>query len=189
MALLKSLYESFRTSGQFASGRRAFLIKNYEEALGHFQKVAAKRTAYVFTSGNFRESVWSYIGRCHYCLGKFAEARHALERAMFADADDHLARIFMGLTFARQGDDANGVREMERGLKGLNEWIENENSRDASSSFWDAGQEIRKEIASCFAMISAKKRDQQNLIGSVEWIGLKMEDEIDQVRRDKRRDE
>jgi hypothetical protein len=36
-------------------------------------------------------------------------------------------------------------------------------------------------------MISAKKPDRQKLIESAEWIGMKIEDEIDQVRRDKRR--
>jgi hypothetical protein len=38
-------------------------------------------------------------------------------------------------------------------------------------------------------MISANKPDQQILIESAEWIGLKMEDEVDQVRRDRRRDD
>jgi hypothetical protein len=36
-------------------------------------------------------------------------------------------------------------------------------------------------------MISVKKPDRQKLIESAEWIGLKIEDEIDQVQRDRRR--
>jgi tetratricopeptide (TPR) repeat protein len=182
-----SACDSFRTSGQFASGRRAFLVKNYEEALGHFQKVADKKPGYVFESMNLREGVWTYLGRCQYYLGKFAEARYALERAILTDRDDYFARLFMGLTLARQGDNANGFREMERGLTGLNEWIEYENSRDPSRSFWDPDHEIRKEIASSLTMISAKKPDRRKLIESAKWVGQKMEDEIDQVRRDARR--
>jgi hypothetical protein len=42
-----SACDSFRTAGQFASGRRAFLTKNYQEALGHFQKVTDKNPNYV----------------------------------------------------------------------------------------------------------------------------------------------
>jgi len=189
MVWLISACDSFRTSGQFASGRRAFLVKNYEVALGNFQKVADKNPGYVFTSSNYREGVWTYLGRCQYYLGKFAEAQHSLERAVAADGDDHMARVFMGLTLARQGDDTNGFREMERGLKGLEEWIEYENSRDPAKSFWDPGHQIRKEIASGLAMIFGKTPDRHKLIESAEWIGLKMEDEIDQVRRDKRRDD
>lgn len=187
MALLNSLFQSFRTSGRFASGRRAFVAKNYEEALEHFQKVADKRSDYVFESINFRESVWTYLGRCQYYLGKLADARYSLERAIVADGDDYLAPVFMGLTLSRKGDDANGFRELGRGLKGLRDWIEYENGRDPSRSFWDPNHEIRKEIASILAMISTKTLDRQKLLESAEWIGLKMEDEIDQVRCDARR--
>ena len=87
-------------------------------------------------SGNFRESVWTYLGRCQYHLGNLDDARFSLERALAVYGDDYLARVFMGLTVARQGDDTNGFRELERGLKGLEEWIEYENSRDPAKSFW-----------------------------------------------------
>lgn len=187
MGLLDSVFQSFRNAGRFASGRRAFLVKNYEEALGHFQKVADKRPGYVFMSGNFRESVWTYMGRCQYHLGKLPDARFSLEHALAAHGDDYLARVFMGLTLACQGDEADGFREMERGLKGLDEWLEYENSRDPSQSLWDPGDQIRKEIAGSLALISGKKPDREKLIESAEWIGVKMEDEIGQVRRDKRR--
>jgi hypothetical protein len=36
-------------------------------------------------------------------------------------------------------------------------------------------------------MISAKKPDRQKLIESAEWVGQKMEDEIDEARRQERR--
>lgn len=187
MLWLFSACESFRTAGQFASGRRAFLAKNYEEALGHFHKVSKTKPGYVFTASNYREGVWTYIGRCQYYLGRFADARQSLEHAISADNDDYLARIFLGLTLARQEDRINGVREMERGLAGLNGWIEYENSRNPSKSLWDPNLEIRKEITSSLAMISRKEPDRQKLIELVEWIGLKMEYEIEQVRRDERR--
>ena len=95
--------------------------------------------------------------------------------------------MLLGLTLARQEDDANGNRQLERGLRGLNDWIEYENSRDPSKSFWDPNQQIRKEIASALAMLSGGNPDMVGVLESVEWIGLKIEDEVDQVRRDRRR--
>ena len=187
MLWLFSACDSFRTAGHFASGRRAFLANNHEEALGHFQKVSKNKPGYVFTASNYREGVWTYVGRCQYYLGRFADARQSLEHAIIADSDDYLARIFLGLTLARQGDGINGATEMQRGLAGLNAWIDYENSRDPSKSFWDPNREIRKEITSSLAMVSRNNPDRQKLIETVEWIGLKMEYEIEQVRRDERR--
>jgi tetratricopeptide (TPR) repeat protein len=187
MVWLFSGCDSFRTGREFASGRRAFLVKNYERALGHFRKVADKKPDYVFSSVNFREGVWTYIGRCQYHLGKLADARYSLEQAIAVNGEDYLARVFMGLTLARQGVEANGFREMARGLKGLHDWIEYENSRDPSKAFWDPEHEIRNEIARDFALLSGKEPERETLIESAEWIGQKMEDEIEHVRRQDRR--
>jgi tetratricopeptide (TPR) repeat protein len=187
MAWLISACDYFRTGGQFAAGRRAFLAKNYGAALDYFEKVAEAKPNYLFEAVNFRASVWTYLGRCQYHLDKLADARYSLERALTANGDDYLARIFMGLTLTRAGDDANGVREMERGLKGLHDWIEYENSRDPVKAFWDPRSEMRKEIGDALTIISGKKPDRQKLIASAEWIGQTMEDEIEQVRRQERR--
>jgi hypothetical protein len=95
----------------------------------------------------------------------------------------------LGLALARQGDDANGFRELERGLTGLRDWIEYENNSNPFKSFWDPNQEIRKEIVEALALISGKTPDRQKLIESAEWIGEKMEEEIDEVRRQESRPE
>jgi tetratricopeptide (TPR) repeat protein len=187
MAWLISACDSFRIGGQFAAGRRAFLARDHAKALGYFAKVAAAKPDYVFEAANFRASVWTYLGRCQYHLRKLADARYSLERALTANGDDYLARVFMGLTLARAGDDANGFREMERGLKGLHDWIEYENSRDPVKAFWDPRSEMRKEIGNALAIISEKKPDREKFIASAEWIGQTVEDEIEQVRRQERR--
>jgi tetratricopeptide (TPR) repeat protein len=174
MTWLASLLGSFRAAGLFASGRRAFLVGNYREALEHFEKLVATKPNYIFTSGNFRQGVWSYIGRCHYFLGAFAEARHGLERAIVADDHDHLARLFIGLTFARRGDYSDAARELARGIEGLGQWIENENSRDTLELPWDPTNGIRRQIIASLAMISGKQPDWPKLIESAEWIGAKM---------------
>ncbi len=187
MALFFSAREAFQTAGEFAAGRGEFLAKNYETALVHFEKVAKADPDYVFVSVSFRESVWTYLGRCLYRLGKLADARQSFERALIINGDDYLARIFIALALVREGEDATGFRELERGLRGLQDWIDDKNETGISEAAWDPGQELRSEIAAMLKSLSAKSRDKQRLIESSEWIGRKMEDEIDEVRREESR--
>jgi hypothetical protein len=49
----------------------------------------------------FREGVWTYVGRASYETENYAAARQALERASARYGDDHLAKIYLGLTLAR----------------------------------------------------------------------------------------
>ncbi len=55
--------------------------------------MADKKPDYVFTSGYFCESVWTYLGRCQYHLGKLADARFSFDRALVAVNDDYLGRV------------------------------------------------------------------------------------------------
>ena len=178
---------SFRIAGQFQSGRRAFLAKKYEDAFKYFQQVGQSNPDYVFVSRNFRESIWTFVGRARYNLGQLAEARQSLERAGFSNQDDCLARLFLGLTFARGNDHSNGQREIESGLRGLYDWIEQANSADPFNALWDPQREIRVEIEKYLAKIANKEVDWQELIASGEWLGQRMENEIDLVRRDEGR--
>ena len=182
-----SALRAFRVAGGFQSGRRAFLGKNYEKALKYFQQAAQRNPNYVFVSGNFREGIWTFIGRAQYNLERFAEARQSLERAVAANANDCLARLFLGLTFAREHEPAKGRRELESGLRCLYGWIEQANSNDSFNAFWDPQREIRAAVERCLAQISNNELDDQTLIASGEWLGQRMEEEIDQVRRDENR--
>ena len=49
------------------------------------------------------------------------EARKALERARTREEDD-VAKVYLGLVLARSGDYDRGLKEMEAGLRGINEW-------------------------------------------------------------------
>jgi tetratricopeptide (TPR) repeat protein len=187
MGLFETVFGSFWTAGQFASGRRAFIAGKYAEALALFQRVAAQKPDYIFSSGNFRQGLWSYIGRCHYYLGEFADARYAFERALIALHDDHLAHLSMGLTLARQRDYTNATREIVAGMEGLRNWIEDENSRDPSDAPWDPRNDIGKEIIASLAAVHDKNPDWPKLIERAEFIALKTENEIELVRRDRSR--
>ena len=187
MSTILSACDSFNAGTEFSSGRRAFMAKKYGEALPHFQKVADTKPDYVFESLNFRQSVWSYLGRAQYLTSKTGEARGSLERALTANPNEPLARIYYGLTLARGGDEANGAPELKRGLKALQDWLEYENAHNASQTMWDPNREIRKEIGTTLSGIDNQSLPPRALIENGEWIGWAMEEEIDKVRRDKTR--
>jgi tetratricopeptide (TPR) repeat protein len=184
---------SFQAAGQVQSGRRALLINNPEQALANFQQAAASSPNYVYESGLFREGIWTYVGRAQYATGKLQEARQSLERALAAYKDDYLAKLYLGLTLARSDDLSMGLKEIDSGMKGLHDWLEYINASRPYTAYWDPAREIRSELEKDLAMISGKDIDWPQLITSAEWIGQKMEDEMDKVKRDElehyRRDE
>ena len=183
MVLVVTGCEAYRVAGQFQSGRQAFVARKYDEALAYFQQVAAANPTYMFQSVLYRQGIWSYLGRAQYHVGKLSEARQSLEKALALYPDDYLARIYLGLIFARSGDNASGVREMENGMKGLHGWLEYMESSQPHSSLWDPRREIRTAIEKALAMTSRKEITWQELASSGEWLGPRMEDEIDRVRR------
>jgi tetratricopeptide (TPR) repeat protein len=187
MKFLWSLFRSYKSAGQFQAGRRLFLAKRWEEALAHFEKVAQSDGRYIFKSGLFRQGIWTYIGRAQYNLRRLSEARYSLELALDSCKDDHLARLCWGLTLARSGDEANGVRAIDEAMKGLHQWLEYINSSRPFDPFWDPLREIRSAIANDLGMIESKNVNCEQLIVNAEWLGQKMEDEIDCVRRQESR--
>ena len=54
------------------------------------------------------------------------------------------------------------------------------------NAFWDPRGELRSAITNEIAMLSGGDIHWPTLIANVEWIGEKMEQEIDAVRRDQR---
>jgi tetratricopeptide (TPR) repeat protein len=187
LILLLAGCAAYQVAGQVQSGRQALLINNSEQALAYFQQAAQSDPNFIFQSGLYRETIWTYVGRSQYNLGQLNEARQSLEKALSLYPDDYLARIYLGLTLLRSGEDPRGLKELEAGMKGLNDWIDDINRAMPFTAFWDPQLEIRNEIEKNLQMISGKDVDRQQLISSAEWIGKRMEEEIDLVRRDEQR--
>jgi tetratricopeptide (TPR) repeat protein len=178
---------SFQVAGQVQSGRQALLINKPQDALTYFQQAAESNPNYIFESGLYREGIWTYVGRAQYSLGRLQEARRSLEKALSIYPDDCLARIYLGLTLLRSSEDAQGLKELDSGMKGLYDWLDYMNRTTPFTAFWDPRREIRSEIEKDLDMLSSKDLDRQQLISSAEWIGQRMEQEIDLVRRDEQR--
>ena len=170
------------------SGRQALLAGNMERALPYFQEVAEARPDYIYESVLFRESIWTYVGRSQYALGMLEPARSSFQRALSIYRDDYLARIYLGLTLARTGDQSQGLKEIQSGMQGLHDWLEYMERSRPFTAYWDPLREIRSQLEKNLAMISGKDIAWDQLIASGEWIGKRMEEEIDNVRRDERRE-
>ena len=186
ISILPFLYSctSARLAGEMQTGRQALLKNQPDVASTYFQHVAETDPNYVMRHGGFQEGVWTYVGRAQYLTGNFPEARQSLEKALSRDNDDYLARLYLGLTLARSGDQTRGLKEIEGGMKGIFHQLQLIIAYNTPGQYWDPDGKIRAEIQRSLAVIAGKEIDWQKLISSGEWVGLKMEEESDMARRD-----
>jgi tetratricopeptide (TPR) repeat protein len=187
LAVFFSACASFAVGGQFSAGRRALLAGDPETALQYFQPVAEQNPDYVYVIQNYRQSIWTYLGRAQYEDKRYQEARASLERALAINKDDSAARVYLGLTQIRLGDTARGLKELAAGMKDLYEWIEYMNRTRPFQAFWDPTYQIRKQIDQNLAAIESRDVNLQEQIANAEWVGKMFEEELDKVREDERR--
>jgi tetratricopeptide (TPR) repeat protein len=157
-----------------------------ETALAYFYSAAEKDPNYVYATGSSpKQGVWSYVGRTEYLTGRFPQARQTLERALATPREEDIARLYLGLTLAREGDRQQGLKEIESGMRGITSFLDylNQAQRFSIGQYWDPGRDIRKAIQNNLAMISGKDLDWQTLFADTEWVGLRMEIESDLARR------
>ena len=96
---------SLQTGGEVQWGRQALLEGKNEAALGYFYSAAQRDPNYVYKTGSSpRQGVWSYVGRSEYLTGRFPDARKNLERAISSNREEDIARLYLGLTLASEGD-------------------------------------------------------------------------------------
>jgi hypothetical protein len=68
--------------GQFTSGRQALIRGDAATAVDRFQRVAGLDPNYQVGSVDFRQSIWTYLGRAQYSLGNLPAAKESLEKAL-----------------------------------------------------------------------------------------------------------
>jgi len=175
---------SLQVAGEVQSGRQAWLKGNDETALAYFQSAAEKNPNYMYGTA-LQQGIWSYVGRSEYATGRLPQARKTLERALSTNRDEDIARLYLGLTLAREGDRQTGLKEIESGMRGISNWLDyiNEAHRFSFGQFWDPGRDIRSAIQRDLGMISGRDLDWQTLIADGEWLGKRMEEESDLARR------
>ena len=178
----------FQTSTEIQAGRLALMIGKPQVALAHFRQAAELDPDYITRFTPFKEGVWTYVGRASYETENYPAARQALEKASARYGNDHLAKLFLGLTLAREGDRQRAQQELERGMKGLHDWLEDlsQTLRFSYGQYWDPQREIRSELQAGLAGLSSKELDWANLIARGEKVGKRMEEEIDRAAQAER---
>jgi tetratricopeptide (TPR) repeat protein len=92
---------SFESQSEFLAGRRALLRGEPDNALSYFERVTRSNATFVSDSVSPRKSIWTYVGRAQYNSGRYTEARSAFEKALSHLSEDHVARLYYGLTLLR----------------------------------------------------------------------------------------
>jgi len=176
---------AYQIAGQVQRGRVALSAKDNQAALAYFLEAAKSDPQYVYRYLGFSEGIWTYLGRAQYATRRYGEARQSLERALNADQYDIQARLYLGLTLARGDDPSAGLREIRAGMKGIYDWLDYVNAARRFESRWDPGREMRGAIEKELAETANK--DPAQLIATGEWLGERLEREVDFVREDEQR--
>src|SRR6266481_5428300 len=183
LSVLLSACAAVRGGGDVEQGRQALLAGNYQAALGSFQNAEQADPNYIY-GAELREGVSSFLGRAQYLTGNYAQARQTLEKDLRQHRSDNLARLYLGLTLYRLGDQKAALTNIQRGMEGINNWLNylNTNFAQEFGQGWDAGGTIRAGIKSDLAMISSGKIDWPKLIADGERLGIAIEQEEDNFR-------
>jgi tetratricopeptide (TPR) repeat protein len=161
------------------AGRNALQSDRSNEAVGYLARAAAQDPNYTLTNP-LSEGVLTLLGRAYYETGQDASARATLEKALARDKDDHVARLYLGLTLVRAGERERGAKEIQSGLRGVHDQLEYLAADSYSGIFWDPTRMLRNNIKATLA----QKTDSPEVIASAHHIGTLVDREIDLARRD-----
>ena len=173
LEVLLSACAATRGAGDVVQGKEALLAGNYQDALGYFQLAEQADPNYIYGT-ELMEGVSSFLGRAQYLTGNYPQARQTLQKALSQHRSDNIARLYLGLTLYRLGDQKAALTNIRAGMNGINNWLEylNTNFALAFGQDWDPGGTIRAGIRSDLEMISSGKIDWPKLIADGERLGI-----------------
>src|SRR6185503_20830738 len=164
---------TFQANTELLKGRTALLRGKPLEAIPHLEQATMLDGTIRYST--LLESAWTYLGRAYYEAKKYPQARHALERAIAANEDDGFARLYLGLTLARQDDHDAGRKEALLGLKILNDALEFIVYNTADGVYWDPSGNLRKELSSAQRDVTAANPSLGRLLERLEALGTAVE--------------
>jgi tetratricopeptide (TPR) repeat protein len=187
LSIWLSACASFQVAGDIAHGRQALIAGDNQAALGYFQAAEQVDPAYIYGT-ELRQGVLSYLGRAQYLTGNYAQARSTLETALSQNQSDNIARLYLGLTLARQGETQKALPDIDSAMKGIYDFLSyiTDTFSFGYGQYWDPGRDIRSATERDRAMIASGKIDWPTLIADGESIALKTEREPDQARQNRR---
>ena len=188
-ALVLSGCASWEAGGKVERGRYALLRGDSQLAASYFESATKIDANYMNSlAGPINEGVWTYLGRAYYNNGDYKAALKALEQARESHPGDPFAPLYLGLALAKDGDRQRAVKEIHVGLTRLNASVEDMARNSLQRVYWDPGNRISAQIQKDLASINSKEFNWNDLIASAEQVGLEIEEEVNIVRREMRRD-
>jgi tetratricopeptide (TPR) repeat protein len=118
----------------------------------------------------------------------FDLSREAESQLRKAGADarllDEIKKIRAETVGKNEPQTARAAKELAAALTGLRDDLDSFIATTTQGRFWDPGGELRKEIRNGLTLLSGRDQDWKKIIVNGEWLGEKLEDEIDRARRD-----
>jgi len=187
LAFVSGCGAGFQGGSDVAQGRQAMFRGDYPTALSYFQSAQQAGPNYVYGT-ELREGTLSFLGRAQYLNGQLPAARGTLRQALTQHKSDNAARLYLGLTLAREGDRKAAVVDIESGLKGMRDLVNYIANTFSSSfgSFWDSNGSLRKSITANLTTIASGNFDWPTLIANCEKIAMNYEQVEDQANQDQR---
>jgi tetratricopeptide (TPR) repeat protein len=182
LPVLLVIYGCLGVGGDVQSGRNALQTGRPNDAIGYLTRAAAADPDYKIPY-RVGVGVLVYLGRAYLETGKDTEARQTLERAVQVDNDDPLAHLYLGIALVKTGEGERGRKEIESGLKSIDDTLEYIAGDLIYGFYWDPNMQIRNDIRRSLAA----KLDNAQLIIAGEHIGAQFDEEIDKARRDQAR--
>lgn len=118
----------------------------------------------------------------------FDLSRDAESQLRKAGADarllDEIRKIRAETASKNENPTARAAKELAAALAGLRDELDSFIATTTQGKFWDPGGELRKEIRDGLTLLSGRDQDWKKIIVNGEWLGEKLEEEIDRARRD-----
>jgi len=186
LLLLTTGCATFQANSELLYGRTALLRGLPLEAIPHFERATALDGTIKYS--DLQEGGWTYLGRAYYGAGKYPQARQALERAISVNNKDDFARLYLGLTLARQNDHDASRKEALHGLKDLHEGLDYIVYNTSDGTYWDPSGNLRRELQTAQRELSAANPQMDQRLERLEALGAAVEEEINLARLDRSRD-
>ena len=164
------------------AGRNALQTGRPNDAVGYLTRAADADPNYKLPY-RVRASVLGYLGRAYLEAGRDREARQTLEKAVNLDKDDPFAHLYLGIALLKTGERERGRKELDDGLRAIDDTLEYIAADRVYGFYWDPGMEIRNDVRRSLAA----KLDDAQLTMAGERIGRQFDEEIDKARRDEAR--
>jgi tetratricopeptide (TPR) repeat protein len=181
-SVLLFIFGCSSVSSEVQAGRNALQTGHPNDAVGYLTQAAAVDPNYKIPY-RVQVSVLAYLGRAYLETGKATEARQTLERAVKLDNDDPLAHLYLGIAMLKTGEIERGRKEIEVGLRAIDDTLEYIQEDRVSGFYWDPNMQIRNDIRK----LLASKPDNGQFMSESERIGAEFDEEIDKARRDEGR--